>query len=207
MAVHVPLGEEAQLEAREMISANKNILKPGSSEPVVSEKLLDMALGAYWMTKVIPGAKGEGKFFSSPNDAINAFDYDVIDFRAMVKVLATDTEKYTQFEGKVFETSVGRLLFNSVLPSDHRYINDVVVQRMLFDIIIDIIDDRGPEAVPAIVDKLKKLGFKYATQSGTTWGIDEVKVPTQKPAIIEASRAEERKVFAFYDLAPSENRN
>ncbi|MES2749708.1 MAG: DNA-directed RNA polymerase subunit beta' [Patescibacteria group bacterium] len=199
MAVHVPLGEEAQLEAREMISANKNILKPGSAEPVVSEKLLDMALGAYWMTKVVKGALGEGKFFASPNDAINAYDYGVIDFRAMVKVLATDTEKYKQFEGKVFETTVGRLLFNSVLPSDHLFINDVVVQRMMFDVIIDIIDDRGPEAVPAIVDKLKKLGFKYATQSGTTWGIDEVKVPKEKAAIVEASREEERRAFAFYD--------
>ncbi len=199
MAVHVPLGEEAQLEAREMISANKNILKPGSAEPVVSEKLLDMALGAYWMTKVVKGALGEGKAFASPNDAINAYDYGVIDFRAMVKVLATDTEKYKQFEGKIFETTVGRLLFNSVLPSDHLFINDVVVQRMMFDVIIDIIDDRGPEAVPAIVDKLKKLGFKYATMSGTTWGIDEVKVPKEKAAIVEASRAEERQAFAFYE--------
>ncbi len=199
MAVHVPLGEEAQMEAREIISANKNILKPGSSEPVVSEKLLDLALGAYWMTKEVPGALGEGKYFSSPNDAINAFDYGVIDFRARVKVLATETQKYQQFEGKIFETTVGRLLFNSVLPSDHLFVNDQVTQKMLFKVIIDVIDDRGPEAVPPIVDRLKKLGFKYATVSGTTWGIDEVKVPAQKSQIIEESRAEEQKVFAFYD--------
>jgi DNA-directed RNA polymerase subunit beta' len=199
MAVHVPLSDEAQMEAREIISANKNILKPGSAEPVVSEKLLDMALGAYWMTKVVEGAHGEGKYFASPNDAINAFDYGIIDFRAMVKVLATDTDKYTQFEGKVFETTVGRLLFNSVLPSDYEYINDVVVQRTLFDIIIDIIDERGPDAVPPIVDRLKKLGFKYATVSGTTWGIDEVKVPKEKADIVARAREEERKVFNFYD--------
>jgi len=199
MAVHVPLSDEAQMEAREIISANKNILKPGSAEPVVSEKLLDMALGAYWMTKVVEGAHGEGKYFASPNDAINAFDYGIIDFRAMVKVLATDTEKYQQFEGAIFETSVGRLLFNSVLPSDYEFINDVVVQRTLFDIIIDIIDERGPDAVPPIVDRLKKLGFKYATVSGTTWGIDEVKVPKQKAEIVERAREEERKVFSFYD--------
>jgi len=199
MAVHVPLGEEAQKEAREIISANKNILKPGSGEPVVSEKLLDMALGAYWMTKVVEDAKGEGKAFASPNDAINAFDYDIIDFRAKVKVLATDTPKYQQFEGKVFETTVGRLLFNSVLPSDHAYVNAVVTQRDLFKVIIDIIDDRGPDAVPPIVDRLKKLGFKYATVSGTTWGIDDVKVPKEKPEILEKSREEERRVFAFYD--------
>jgi DNA-directed RNA polymerase subunit beta' len=199
MAVHVPLSEEAQLEAKEIISANNNILKPGSSEPVVSEKLLDMALGAYWMTKVVDGAKGEGKYFSSPNDAINAYDYGVIDFRAKVHVLATDTPKYAQYEEQVFETTVGRLLFNSVLPSDHPFINDVVVQKTLFQIIIDIIDDRGTQAVPAIVDKLKKFGFKYATVSGTTWGIDDVVVPEQKSAIIEASRNEEREIISQYE--------
>ena len=199
MAVHVPLSEEAQMEAREIISANHNILKPGSSEPVVSEKLLDMALGAYWMTKVVPGGKGEGKYFASPNDAINAYDYDVIDFRAMVKVMATDTQKYKQFEGQIFETTVGRLLFNSVLPSDHDFINDVVVQKTLFQIIIDVIDDRGTEAVPPIVDRLKKFGFKYATVSGTTWGIDEVVVPKQKAAIVAKSREEERQVISHYD--------
>ncbi len=199
MAVHVPLSDEAQMEAKTIISANKNILKPGSSEPVVSEKLLDMALGAYWMTKIVEGATGEGKHFSSPNDAINAHDYGVVDLRAKVKVLATDTEKYAQFEGKIFETTVGRLLFNSVLPSDHLFINDVIVQKTLFQIIIDIIDDRGAEAVPAIVDKLKKFGFRYATISGTTWGIDEVKVPVQKPAIIGAARAEEREIISQYE--------
>ena len=199
MAVHVPLSEEAQMEAREVISANKNILKPGSSEPVVSEKLLDMALGAYWMTKIIDGAPGEGKYFSSPNDAINAYDYGLIDFRAKVKVLATDTEKYSGYEGQVFETSVGRLLFNSVLPSDHPFINDVVVQKTLFNIIIDLIDERGTDAVPPIVDKLKRFGFQYATYSGTTWGIDEVVVPEGKQALIDKARAEEAAVYEHYD--------
>jgi len=199
MAVHVPLGDEAQLEAREIISANKNILKPGSSEPVVSEKLLDMALGAYWMTKVIEGANGEGKHFGSPNEAINAFDHGIVDFRALIKVKATSTPKYAIFEEQIFETSVGRLLFNSVLPSDHDFINEVVTQKILFKVIMDIIDERGPEAVPAIVDRLKKLGFRYATVSGTTWGIDEVKVPKEKSDIVARSREEERKVFAFYD--------
>jgi DNA-directed RNA polymerase subunit beta' len=199
MAVHVPLSEEAQLEAAKIISANKNILKPGSSEPVVSEKLLDMALGAYWMTKIIDGAPGEGKFFASPNDAINAYDYGLIDFRAKVKVLATDTPKYAQYEEQIFETSVGRLLFNSVLPSDHPFINDVVVQKTLFGIIIDLIDDQGTDAVPPIVDKLKRFGFKYATTSGTTWGIDEVVVPEGKPAILDKARAEEAAVYEHYD--------
>ncbi len=199
MAVHVPLGEEAQFEAREIISANKNILKPGSADPVVSEKLLDMALGAFWMTKVIEGAKGEGKFFASPNAAIIAYDFGVIDLRAKVKVLATETEKYAQYKGEVFETSVGRLLFNSVLPSDHDFINDVITQRTLFNIIIEIIDEDGIGAVPKIVDRMKRFGFEYATKSGTTWGIDDVVVPKQKKAIIEKARGEEAKVIAFFN--------
>ncbi len=199
MAVHVPLSEEAQFEAREYISANKNILKPGSADPVVSEKLLDMALGAFWMTKVIEGAEGEDKFFPSPNAAITAYDFGVIDMRAKVKVLATDTPKYAQFENGVFETTVGRLLFNSVLPSDHEFINDVVTQKTLFGIIIDLIDEQGIGAVPKIVDKMKKFGFQYATKSGVTWGIDDVVVPEEKAGILEKAQEEEAKVFAFYD--------
>jgi len=209
MAVHVPLSDEAQMEAREFISANKNILKPGSSEPVVSEGLMDIALGAYWMTKIVEGAKGEGKYFASPNDAINAFDYDVIDFRAKLKVLATDTPKYAKYEGGIFETTVGRLLFNSVLPSDHAFVNEQLGQRELFSIIIDLIDEQGTEIVPRMVDKIKKNGFKYATKSGITWGIDDVVVPEQKPAIIEAARAEEREIIEHYDqglLARDERR-
>ncbi len=199
MAVHVPLGEEAQFEAREIISANKNILKPGSADPVVSEKLLDMALGAFWMTKIIEGAKGEAKFFASPNAAIIAYDFDVIDIRAKVKVLATDTEKYAQYKGQVFETTVGRLLFNSVLPSDHAFINDVITQRTLFNIIIEIIEEDGIDAVPKIVDRMKKFGFEYATKSGVTWGIDDVIVPEKKKGIIEKARVEEAKVIAFFN--------
>ena len=199
MAVHVPLSEEAQLEAKEIISANKNILKPGSAEPVVSEKLLDMALGAYWMTKIIPGAKGEDKFFPSPNAAITAFDYGVVDIRAKVKVLATATPKYKQFEGQVFETSVGRLLFNSVLPSDHSFINDVVTQKTLFGIIINLIDEQGIDLVPQVVDKIKRFGFKYATVSGTTWGIDDVTVPKEKPMILDEARAKEQVIRDQYD--------
>ncbi len=199
MAVHVPLSEEAQIEARDIISANHNILKPGSSEPVVSEGLMDIALGAFWMTKVAEGVKGEGKYFSSPNDAINAYDYDVVDLRAKVHVMATDTAKYEQYDGGLFETTVGRLLFNAVLPSDHAFVNEQLGQRELFAIIIDLIDEQGTEIVPKMVNKIKRNGFKFATKSGVTWGIDEVIVPEEKAAIVEAARAEEREILAHYD--------
>jgi DNA-directed RNA polymerase subunit beta' len=199
MAVHVPLSPEAQLEAREIISANRNILKPGSGDPVVSEKLLDMALGCYWMTKVVEGAKGEGNFFPSPNAAITAHDFGVVDFRAKIKVKATDTEKYRQFNNGVFETTVGRLLFNSALPRQFGFINDIVTQRSLFAIVIDIIDNQGVEMVPDIIDKIKRLGFTYATKSGVTWGIDDVQVPKEKHHIIEKARFEERTVLEHFN--------
>jgi len=199
MAVHVPLSEEAQLEAKEIISARKNVLKPGSGEPVVSESLMDMALGAFWMTKVVEGAKGEGKYFSSPNDAINAHDFGLVDLRATIKVLSTDTPKYAQYEGKVFETTVGRLLFNSVLPSEHLYVNSLVSQRELFAIIIDLIEDQGLDIVPGVVNKIKKFGFKYATVSGITWGIDDVVVPEEKDAIVAASREKEMQIIEFFE--------
>lgn len=199
MAVHVPLSDEAQFEAKEIISANKNILKPGSADPVVSEKLLDMALGAFWMTKIIEGAKGEGKFFPSPNAAIMAYDFGIIDIRAKIQVLATESTKYSAYKGRLFETSVGRLLFNSVLPSDYAFINDVITQRTLFSIVIDIIDERGIDAVPQIVDRMKKFGFEYATKSGTTWGIDDVVVPVEKESILSDARAKEKVVLDHYN--------
>jgi DNA-directed RNA polymerase subunit beta' len=198
MAVHVPLSDEAQMEAREIISANKNILKPGSSDPVVSEKLLDMALGAFWMTKIIDGAKGEGTAFPSPNAAILAYDFGAVDLRAKVRVLATDTEKYQAYNGQVFETSIGRLLFNSVLPSVHPFINDVITQRTLFNIVVELIDEKGIDAVPPIVDRMKKFGFEYATKSGTTWGIDDVVVPEKKKGIIEKARGSEKVIYEHF---------
>lgn len=199
MAVHVPLSEEAQWEAREIISARKNILKPGSGDPVVSEKLLDMALGVFWMTKVVEGAHGEGKFFSSPNEAITAHDFGAVDLRARVKVLPTTTVKYAQFEGKPFETTVGRLLLNATLPSELPYLNDTVTQKTLFAIILDVIDHQGSDAVAPIVDKIKSFGFLYATKSGVTWGIDDVKVPAGKPAILDKANAEEVNVREHYN--------
>ncbi|HEC32981.1 MAG TPA: DNA-directed RNA polymerase subunit beta', partial [Candidatus Kaiserbacteria bacterium] len=104
MAVHVPLSEEAQLEAREIMSANKNILKPGSGEVVTSPRK-DIILGCYWMTKMIDGEKGEGNYFPTPNTAITAYDFGEVGFRARVKVLPTDSKKYEGFNGEMFETT------------------------------------------------------------------------------------------------------
>ncbi|MEN9561422.1 MAG: hypothetical protein RIQ56_695, partial [Candidatus Parcubacteria bacterium] len=199
MAVHVPLSVEAQLEAKEIMSANKNIQKPGSGTPVVSEKMLDIVLGCYYMTRVVAGEKGEDKYFQSPNAAITSFDYDAVGFRAKIKVLGTPgSKKYDHFEGKIFETSVGRLLFNSVLPKDYPYVNTEITQKVLAGIVDDLIERYGLQSIPEIIDKIKSFGFRYATRAGITWGIDEIAIPTKKRDIIDAARAKVAEITGQY---------
>ncbi|MEK7552182.1 MAG: DNA-directed RNA polymerase subunit beta' [Patescibacteria group bacterium] len=200
MAVHVPLGEEAQLEAKEILAADKNILKPGSGDPIISAKMLDIILGCYWMTKMLAGEKGEGKYFSNPNSAITTFDFGALGFRAKIKILATDTPKYKEFKSGIFESSVGRLLFNSVLPNDYPFVNAEIDRKKMASLIEDLIEKYGIEKIPDIVDKVKNFGFQYATYAGITWGIDEVKIPEAKgPIIVEAKRKVEEIVGQYND--------
>ena len=187
MAVHVPLSQEAQLEAAEIMSANKNILKPGNGEPVVA-MTQDIVLGCYWMTKLVDGAQGEGKYFASPNEAISAYDYGTVDFRAKIKVLGTDSPKYAKFEGKVFETTIGRLLFNSVLPKEYPYLDTIMKKSALVALINDLIDHYSLEKIPPIVDKIKNFGFFYATKSGVTWSLNDLQTPVKKKEIIKVAK-------------------
>jgi len=186
MAVHLPLGEEAQMEAREIMAADKNILTPGSGDPTVTAKLLEVMLGCYWTSKLIPNEKGAGKVFESQQAAISAYVYKELGLRAPVKVL---------FEGKgIIETSVGRILFNELLPSDYGYVNTEITRSTMMGIIDDLITMNGVDTIPVIIDEIKKFGFKYATKSGTTWGIDDVQIPEGKGAIISASKKESEAV-------------
>ncbi len=199
MAVHVPLSDEAQLEAREIMASDKNILKPGSGDPTVSAKMLDIVLGCFWMTKEIPGEKGEGKFFSGPNPAITAYDLGIVSFRAMIKVLPSSSPKYSQFDGKIFETTVGRLLFNSVLPKDYPFINSEINRDKISTLVDDLIEKYGIENVPVIIDKIKTFGFKYATHSGITWGIDDVIIPEGKKDIVAKSKAKSDNIIEHFN--------
>ena len=200
MAVHVPLGEEAQFEAREIMAADKNILKPGNGEPTISSKLLDVVLGCYWMTKIIDGEKGEGKIFPNPNSAITASDFDAVSFRAKVKVLPTDKPKYEQFNGIPFETSVGRILFNNALPADYPFVNKEIERKTLSALVDDLIDRYGIYSIAPIMDKIKSFGFKYVSRAGIYWGIDDIVIPEEKKKIIEDARNKSLKVMeAFND--------
>lgn len=185
MAVHVPLSAQAQMEAREIMASDKNLLKPATGDPIISIDKLDMVLGAYWMTKIMPGDKGEGKIFADPNAAITGRDFDEVTYRAKIKVLATDSTKYREFEGKVFETTVGRLLFNSILPSDYPYINKNITRKEMGAMVNEMIERYGIENMPPILDKIKNFGFTYSTFSGITWGIDEVVIPEGKVAVVK----------------------
>jgi DNA-directed RNA polymerase subunit beta' len=198
MAVHVPLSKEAQQEADELMSASKNLIKPGNGEAVSSTKLLDIVLGCYWMTKIIPGELGEGKIFQNPNSAIMAYDFGKSSLRAGIKVLGTDSPKYAAFEGKPFETSIGRLLFNNVLPKDFPFLNKEIDRKVIAKLVDDVIATYGIEGTPDILDKIKAFGFKYVTKSGITWGIDDVKVPTNKKEIIKKYQDEADLVTGHY---------
>ena len=195
MAVYVPLSVEAQDEAKNLMASNKNLLKPQNGDPIVHPRM-DMVLGAYWMTKNMDGELGEGKYFSSPNAAVTAYDYGIVSLRAKIKVLATDTPKYKKYSDEVFETTVGKILFNSILPKDFAYIGDEMNQKRISSLVDELIMHYGIDETPALLDKIKAFGFKYSTVSGTTWGLDNVKVPVEKPQIIADAKKLEDKVIS-----------
>lgn len=208
MAVHLPLTEEAQMEAKEIMAADKNILKPGTGEPIVDPKM-DMALGCYWMTKSVEGVKGENNYFEGVNEAIIAYEFDELDLRAKINVLPTSSEKYSQFKGELFETTAGRLLFNSVLPKEYPYINKSIGKKDLSNLTNDLIDCYGINNIAPILGKIKDFGFKYATKSGVTWGIDNVMVPVKKDEIIQEGKNRSSEVWEQYNegLLTSEERH
>ena len=194
MAVYVPLSPAAQAEARDFMAATKNLLKPQDGVPIVNPKM-DIVLGCYWMTKTVDGEKGEGMMFTSSNQAITAFDLGAITFRAKIKVLGSDKPKYKQFGGKPFETTVGRLLFNSILPETFNYLNEEITVKRMTNLVDEIIMEYGIDATPDVLDKIKSFGYKYATYSGITWGIENVSVPAGKKGIVEKTRKEEETVL------------
>jgi DNA-directed RNA polymerase subunit beta' len=205
MAVHLPLGDEAQMEAREIMAAHKNILKPGDGVPTFFGKLLDIVLGVYWMTTMFETDKPQ--YFSSPNEAILAHENGVVSFRSKIKVLPTTSPRYAKFEGKVFETTVGRLLFNSVLPNDYGFVNETLDKKSISKLLEDVIDRYGLENSWVIFDKVKNFAFGYATKSGITFGLFDVEIPEEKKAIVEEANKLVEQVEDNYNdgfLSPEE---
>jgi len=186
MAVHLPLSDQAQKEAREIMLSTLNLLKPATGVPIVT-LYQDISLGCYYLTKVKEGAKGEGKIFSSPDEAQLALEANDISLQATIKVRL-------QEKGQLVETSLGRIIFNTSLPKNYPFQNSQIKVKDLEKISRDIIEKYGFEIARVALDKIKELGFEYSTWSGITWGMDDLTVPPQKGKIIETAEKEVEKI-------------
>ncbi len=182
MAVHIPLSKAAVKEAREMMISIRNMLLPSCGEPIVTPTL-DMVLGCYYLTTLVPGAKGEGILFGSFEEARLAYELGAIDLGAEIEVR-------DQKRGQRLKTSVGRVIFNDVLPLELGFYNKIIDKASLKQIVTDCYKLLSNEDTAVLLDNLKQLGFHYATKSGTTIAMSDIKVPQSKPKLIE--EAEER---------------
>jgi DNA-directed RNA polymerase subunit beta' len=190
MAVHVPLSREAVAEARQVMLATKNLLSPSSGEPMVAPRL-DIVLGCYYMTATRDGAKGaydpkspgQG-VYGSFQEAILAYDLGLVELQALVKVRDRRTEN------QLVETTVGRILFNEALPDEVPFVNDTLDSKALKTVVQDCYRLLGMDQTSEVVDRIKNIGFHYATKSGVTMSVSEIKVPEEKEGILREAQAE-----------------
>jgi len=181
MAVHVPLSDKAQEEAREIMLSAKNLLKPASGDPVVTPSY-DMILGSYYLTKLNEGEKGEGMIFASENEAISAYDRGDINLGAKIKAKLNN--------GAIEETSTGRILFNGIIPDELGYINEVFNSKSIGRLVDKIYRQFGTDRTAKFVDDLKDIGFTYAQKSGLTFSIEDIHIPSTKPNILKSAEGE-----------------
>jgi len=182
MAVHLPLTDEAQKEARELMLASHGILKPATGDPVAIPSH-DISFGCYYLTTILDGARGEGKIFSSRYEVLLAYENDVVNLRAKIKVPNPDAESGSRRE--LIETSAGRIIFNKALPEGYKFINRSLTKPDLKKLEADIWDECGEETTIEFLDKIKDVGFYYATVSGVSWGMDDLRLPADKHKIID----------------------
>ncbi len=188
MAVHVPLSEKAQKEAKELMLSAYNLLKPATGLPIVAPTQ-DIVLGCYWITKMEEGKKGEGKAFADYKEAEMAHEFNKLDLRAKIKVKISD---------KVIETTLGRIRFNKTLPEDYPFINEIMRSKSLEKIVSDIVSRYSQEIIEDTLDKIKNLGFESSTISGITWGMTDLIVPESKKQIIDEAEKEVAAVEKHY---------
>ena len=193
MAVHLPLSDKAQQEAKELMAANTNLIKPSAGEPVINPSQ-DMVLGCYFLTRAHRKKKGEGMTFSSPADAILAYDHDVIDLQAYIKVRMNNEEG----EKEIIETSVGRLIFNEVVPDELPFFNETMKKKGLSLLVADAIRLAGDAKTVKLADDLKDIGFKYATKSGVSIALSDMVVPPERDLILEEANEKVRLINNNY---------
>ena len=174
MAVHLPLTEKAQAEARNLMVTSKNLLNPSNGEPVVTPSQ-DMLLGLYYITSVKPWVLGEGRVFSWYEDALQAHDADTLSPHALIKV---------RIEGEIIETTLWRVLFNQIIPQELWFINETVKKSVLKSILADCFENLWPEVTASFVDKIKNFWYKYATLSWLSIAESDMVVPDIKQKLL-----------------------
>ncbi len=203
MAVHLPLSAEAQAEARILMLSTNNILKPADGRPVTMPTQ-DMIIGHYFLTLAQPGQVGEGRVFSSVAEAYMAFDRGELAIGATCRIkfakIAPPAGQEVREDGSLLlETTLGRALFNEALPADYPYVNDEVGKKKLGQIVNDLAERYPKVEVANTLDKLKDLGFKWATRSGVTVSISDVQTPPSKPEILASYDARASKITKQYE--------
>ncbi|MEW6409258.1 MAG: DNA-directed RNA polymerase subunit beta' [Nitrospirota bacterium] len=190
MAVHIPLSIEAQIEVRVLMMSINNILSPANGKPIAIPSQ-DMVLGCYYMAKVKKGAAGEGKVFSNPEEVRIAYDANKVELHASIKV---------RIDGKIVETSVGRVIFSEILPEGIPFslVNKELNKKEITKLIDYVYREKGHKETVILLDKVEKIGFEYATKSGTSICINDMHIPLRKADIIREAEKEVREVQKQY---------
>ncbi|MBN2172534.1 MAG: DNA-directed RNA polymerase subunit beta' [Bacteroidales bacterium] len=203
MAVHVPLGNAAILEAQILMLASHNILNPANGAPITVPSQ-DMVLGLYYMTKSKMSVenepvKGEGYHFYGPEEVIIAFNEKKVELHAVIKCKVKDRENGELVE-KTIETTVGRVLFNQVVPEEYGYINELLTKKALRDIIGNVLKETGTAKTAQFLDDIKNLGFKMAFEGGLSFNLGDVLIPKIKEELVQQANEEVEEVMNNYNM-------
>jgi len=198
MAVHVPLGQEAILEASVLMLSSHNILNPANGAPITVPSQ-DMVLGLYYLTKGRKGELGEGKRFYSADEVVIAYNEGKLSKHAIIKVRAIVRDKKNeQLERKMIETVTGRVIFNQFMPVEVGYVDELLTKKKLQTIIADVYKLAGQAKTAKFLDDIKELGFQMAYKGGLSMGLGDVKVPDEKKKLVEEAQKEVDSVWNNY---------
>ena len=198
MAVHLPLSNEAVLEAQILMLQSHNILNPANGAPITVPSQ-DMVLGLYYITKIRPGALGEGLTFYGPEEAIIAHNEGRCDLHAQVKVIVNDLVD-GKIEKRLVETSVGRVIVNGIIPDEVGFVNKVISKKSLRDIIADVIKAVGFARACEFLDGIKNLGYRMAYLAGLSFNLDDIIIPPEKEAIVQKGNDEVHQITDNYNM-------
>ena len=198
MAVHLPLGNAAVLEAQMLMLGSHNILNPANGAPVTVPSQ-DMVLGLYYITKTRKGVKGEGLVFYSPEEALIAYNEAAVDLHAKIKIKTDDLEGEKVVK-KLIETTVGRVIFNEFVPIEVGYINELLTKKSLRDIIGRIYKKCGTAVTADFLDDIKSLGYKMAFEGGLSFNLEDVIIPPEKKILVKEGFASVEEVKNNYNM-------